>query len=254
MSCDMPQRSERFTDRAADYAKYRPGYPDELLRFLIDRTAISPASVIADVGSGTGISSAFLLASGASVIGIEPNESMRAHATASIGRNDRFRSQPGRAEQTGLPDQSVDLVAAFQAFHWFDAEAARIEWYRILRPPRRVAIVRNEHLIDRDALHRDLEKLLQEFALDNTQCLRRNEQHTLAFFDGLASVHRFPHAQTLDSEQLRGRIRSNSYLPGEGHPQYEAMLTRLDAIFARHQQAGTVKIIYEAVAVVGTLD
>lgn len=250
----MPQRSERFTNRAADYAKYRPGYPRELLTFLIDRSALTAASVIADVGSGTGISSAFLLGSGATVIGVEPNETMRAHAVERLGSEPRFRSHAGRAEQTGLPDRCVDLVAAFQAFHWFDSDAVRIEWHRILRPPRRVAIVRNEHLLDRDVLHREIEKLLDDFALDHPPHLHRSEQHEVAFFDGLASVHRFTHAHMLDVESLRGRIRSNSYLPAEGHPQHDAMMTRLDAIFARHQQAGAVRIAYEAVAVVGTLD
>jgi SAM-dependent methyltransferase len=250
----MEQGSERFTGRAADYARYRPGYPRELLGFLIDRAAITPASVIADVGSGTGISSAFLIESGASVIGIEPNEQMRHHAEASLGPMSRFRSVAGSAERTELPASSVDLVTAFQAFHWFDPHAVRLEWHRILRHPGRVAIVRNEHLIDRDAFHRDLERLLNEFALDNTPSLRRNESAAVAFFDGLASVHRFAHSQKLDAESLCGRVRSNSYLPAEGHPRFAAMMSRLDAIFAKHQQAGVVRLDYEAVVVVGTLD
>ncbi len=45
----------------------------------------------------------------------------------------RFTSRDGTAENTGLEDDSVDLVVAAQAFHWFDVEKARVECLRILK-------------------------------------------------------------------------------------------------------------------------
>jgi len=44
---------ERFGDRADNYAKFRPGYPDPMLGFLLD--VVSLPAVVADIGSGTGI-------------------------------------------------------------------------------------------------------------------------------------------------------------------------------------------------------
>jgi len=48
---------ERFSDRVENYARYRPGYPNEILKLLTDRYDLKPQMAIADIGSGTGISS-----------------------------------------------------------------------------------------------------------------------------------------------------------------------------------------------------
>jgi SAM-dependent methyltransferase len=110
----------RFSDRVDDYRKYRPGYPPEVLNVLGERCGLGPASVVADIGSGTGILTALLLDKAASVFAVEPNSPMRAAAEVALGSRPGFRSIPGSAEATTLPDASVDLVTAAQAFHWFD--------------------------------------------------------------------------------------------------------------------------------------
>jgi len=92
----MNKPTERFTTRADNYALYRPGYPDEAVTLLQHRCGLSPQSVVADVGSGTGILTALLLGSGAQVIGIEPNDAMRAVAEASLRDWPRFRSVMAR--------------------------------------------------------------------------------------------------------------------------------------------------------------
>ena len=125
MSMDKP--TERFTSRADAYARYRPGYPPAAVTLLQQRCGLSAQAVVADVGSGTGILTALLLASGAQVFGIEPNDAMRAVAEASLQDWPRFRSVNGTAENTTLAPQSVDLLVAGQAFHWFDVPKARAE-------------------------------------------------------------------------------------------------------------------------------
>ena len=47
---------ERFSDRVENYVKYRPGYPPAMLQFFKERLGLTTDSVIADIGSGTGIS------------------------------------------------------------------------------------------------------------------------------------------------------------------------------------------------------
>lgn len=130
---DERQPTERFSDRVADYVRYRPAYPEDLLRTLVEATGLGPGRVVADVGSGTGISAALLLRSGARVLAVEPNPEMRRAAEERLGGEPRFRSVAGTAEATTLPSASVDLVTAGQAFHWFDPEPTRREWLRILR-------------------------------------------------------------------------------------------------------------------------
>jgi SAM-dependent methyltransferase len=66
----------RFSDRVADYVQYRPGYPDALLEALQGEIGLSSGSVVADIGSGTGISSELLLRTGCTVFSVEPNLDM----------------------------------------------------------------------------------------------------------------------------------------------------------------------------------
>src|ERR1700690_4631164 len=61
----------RFSDRVENYIKYRPNYPAKVINFLLQRGILNMKSVIADIGSGTGISSELFLKNGNSVIGIE---------------------------------------------------------------------------------------------------------------------------------------------------------------------------------------
>lgn len=118
----MADSAERFSGRVADYLKYRPGYPEELLAFLRSECGLVPGSVVADVGSGTGKLAELFLSGGNTVFGIEPNAEMRLAAERLFSGRSGFHSVAGRAEATTLPDSSVDLVAVGQAFHWFDRE------------------------------------------------------------------------------------------------------------------------------------
>ncbi len=135
----------RFTGLSDLYAKYRPGYPDEALDFIIQRCGLDGATTLVDVGCGTGISSRLFAARGVPVIGIEPNDEMRGRAeAASGGSHPRLAVAPvyraGRAEATGLPDGTAAAVLSAQAFHWFDVEPTLREFHRILRPGGRVAL------------------------------------------------------------------------------------------------------------------
>jgi trans-aconitate methyltransferase len=75
-------QTNRFTGLADIYAKYRPGYPPEAIDFITSRCQLGPASFLADIGCGTGISSRSFAWRGVPVIGIEPNAEMRARAEA----------------------------------------------------------------------------------------------------------------------------------------------------------------------------
>src|SRR5579884_3714345 len=119
---------ERFSSRVDDYAKYRPSYPRGVVEELARECDLKPHSVVADVGSGTGLLSKLFVDFGCEVLGVEPNAGVRAAADRYLAGEQRFRGVDGHAENTGLLPASVDLVAAGQAFHWFDAARARVEF------------------------------------------------------------------------------------------------------------------------------
>ena len=64
----MLKSTERFTTRVENYVKFRPGYPPAVLDLLKTECGLTPASVIADIGSGTGILTRMFLENGNRVL------------------------------------------------------------------------------------------------------------------------------------------------------------------------------------------
>jgi SAM-dependent methyltransferase len=156
----MSDSVARFSNRADNYARYRPGYPLGVMDILRNQCGLTDASVVADIGSGTGILSELFLRNGNTVFAIEPNAAMRQVADRLLGEFPNFLSIDATAEATTLDASSVDLVTAAQAFHWFDRDRARKEFARILRPGGWVALIWNERRLDSTAFLRDYEQLL----------------------------------------------------------------------------------------------
>lgn len=247
---------ERFSDRVADYVRYRPDYPAALLDWLQREHGVTPAWKVADVGAGTGISSKLFLDAGHEVTAVEPNAPMREAAVAWLGDNPRFRAVDGRADATGLADASVDLAVVAQAFHWFDPASARREFARILRPGGLAAIFWNSRRLAGTPFLEGYEALLQRYGTDYTKVAERyaDDGRMRAWFGaGWCDTARFEHRQRLDFEGLRGRLLSSSYAPKAGHAQHAPMLAALRELFERCQQDGHVSFDYDTRAIVGTL-
>lgn len=248
--------TERFSDRVADYVRYRPDYPPALLDWLRDDLGVTPAWRVADVGAGTGISSQMFLEAGHDVIAVEPNAAMREAAVAWLGENPRFRAVDGRADATSLSDGSVDLVTVAQAFHWFDPETARKEFRRILRPRGLAAIWWNSRRLSGTPFLEGYEALLQRYGTDYASVAERyaDDDSMRAWFgDALRGTARFAHRQRLDFEGLRGRLLSSSYAPKAGQPNHEPMLRALRELFDATAVDGTVSMDYDTRLFVGAL-
>jgi SAM-dependent methyltransferase len=230
----------RFSSRVVDYVRYRPGYPPALLDHLVAIGALHEQAVVADVGSGTGILTRALQERGAQVHAIEPNADMRA---ASAG----VMSSSGRAEATGLPESSVDLICAAQAFHWFAPVAARSEFVRILRPGGWVALIWNTRLTTTPFLQ-GYEALLQRWGTDYAAVNHRGDTpaRVASFFAAPWDHRTFANAQHFDLDGLLGRVRSSSYTPPPGHRDHAPMMSALSDLFAAHVVDGVVTFAYEA--------
>jgi SAM-dependent methyltransferase len=244
----MRDPTTRFSDRVDDYVRHRPGYTPELVGLLRRECGLGPGRDVADVGSGTGKLTELLLATGARVYAVEPNDGMRRASERLLGTVPGFVSIDGRAEATGLPGASVDLVTAAQAFHWFDQVAARAEFRRILRPGGVVALVWNERDDDASGFSRDYEGCLREFSLDYGEVDHRRtaSRERIAAFFGAGGFREaeFPNRQDLDLDGLRGRYLSSSYALPRGHPRSGEVMEALSEIFRKHQQHGSVRIDY----------
>jgi len=238
--------TERFSDRVENYIRYRPGYPMEIVPLLAEKASLGPASVIADIGSGTGISAEMFLREGYRVVGVEPNLPMRGAAERLLAAYPAFQSIDGSAQATTLADGSVDLIIAAQAFHWFANQETRAEFSRILKPDGLIALIWNVRLVDTTPFLRDYEALLLRFGTDyDTVRHETIDARVLgAFFTVSYDLQTFPNQQVFDYDGLEGRLLSSSYAPAAGHADHLPMLAELRRIFDLHQIDGKVSIDY----------
>ncbi len=252
----MLNSTERFSSRVENYIKYRPGYPKAVIDLLRKDCQLTSASVIADIGSGTGILTELLLKNGNTVFGIEPNQEMRGAAERLLSSYPGFHSVAATAEATTLPEKSMDLITASQAFHWFDCGKARREFLRILKPEGWVALIWNDRNITNHPLFRAYEQLLRTYATEYEAVGHKHADADLVgsfFGTGGFKVATFPNEQVFDYDGLQGRLLSSSYAPEQGHPKHAPMLEGLGAIFKRHEVNGKVTFEYDTVVYYGRL-
>lgn len=251
----MPNSTERFTSRVETYAKFRPGYPPEVIELLRSECGLTPETIVADIGSGTGILSELLLKNGNVVLGVEPNEAMRVAAEHLLGAYPRFKSVAGSAESTSLPDHSVELITAGQAFHWFNAAAARVEFTRILSPEGYVALIWNDRRLDSTPFLRGYEALLRKYGTDYAKVQEFNPRNEIAAFFAPQTfkLKEFPNRQAFDFEGFKGRVMSASYTPEPGNPRFEPMLEALLELYNSNEENGTVAFEYDTKIYFGKL-
>jgi SAM-dependent methyltransferase len=250
----MTDPTKRFSSRVGNYIRYRPNYPNALVDLLQKECGLCATSLVADVGSGTGILTELFLKNGNVVYGIEPNFEMRTAGELLLQRYQGFHSVAGIAEATTLPPASVDFITAGQAFHWFDRGRARIEFRRILKSHGWVVLVWNDRRIDATLFLEDYERLLLKYAIDYQAVNHKNiNRDVIASFFGSEKfkLATFENRQVLNFDGLKGRLLSSSYVPAAGQPNYEAMLNDLHSLFGRHQVEQAVKIDYETLMYYG---
>jgi SAM-dependent methyltransferase len=237
---------QRFSNRVADYVRYRPGYPAALLDLLRAECDLRSEHVIADIGSGTGLLSELFLKNGNRVFGIEPNAEMCRAGEEYLREYKDFTSVAGSAEATTLPEACADFVAAGQAFHWFEPKKTRAEFRRILRPQGWVVAIWNFREME-TPFAKAYEDILVKYGTDYARVRDSYPQGHDAqsfFLGGEFLHHALPNVQFLDWDGLAGRLRSSSYVPQEGHANFAPMMDALRELFRRYQENGRVRVEY----------
>jgi ubiquinone/menaquinone biosynthesis C-methylase UbiE len=185
--------------RAVDaYERARPQYADDAVAHLASRF---PMHRVLDLGAGTGKLTRQLVPVAESVVAVEPDDDMRAMLERVLPD---VESHAGSAEAIPLPNGSVDVVTAAQAFHWFDVEAALAEMHRVLRPDGGIALLSNQY--DWPELNAILDRLRTAAKVDDDSYERLLATPLFVRFE----KQTFAHADRVDADAVVERISSIS--------------------------------------------
>jgi SAM-dependent methyltransferase len=248
MSASSGDTVARFSNRAKDYAKYRPHYSQDVVQALREACGLRPAHIIADIGCGPGLLAEILLQNGNQVIGVEPNLAMREAGQQYLAQFTNFSMIDGSAENTTLADASMDFVVAGQAFHWFRPEQARTEFVRILKPGGWTVLIWHDRDTQATPFLTAYENFLRSYSVDYQMV----DHKTVASVDVITRFFA-PNPvrcitqqtqQQFDFDGLRGRLLSSSYVPREGATA-DAMLQKLSELFSKYAENGQVVLEYE---------
>jgi len=245
----MVDAVSRFSDRVDAYVKYRPTYPREIVPYLAETVGLTPEWLIADVGCGPGISSTIFLENGNRVTGVEPNDAMREAAREYLSEFDQFELVNGRSDSTGLPDRSLDMVMAAQAFHWFDPVSTRSEFDRIRKPGAPIMLMWNLRQETSTPFLFEYEAFIQRWSSDYHVVKHNNigDDEVEAFLGTGCTKAVFENKQVLDFDGVLGRISSSSYMPPEGSDAFGPMSIALRELFAKHAVADRIEILYDTI-------
>ena len=248
------EKPDQFTGKAAVYAKGRPLYARAALDFL-KKLGVDETARIADIGAGTGIFSKQLAGNGATVFAVEPNEDMRQTAEEYLKDAPNARCVDGAAENTTLPDRSVDFVSAAQAFHWFDKAAFRKECERILIPGGKIILIWNAEVFG-NAFFRDYGGILKRLTTNDEPMADEKAPYDFFFEQAEAFLndfgrYEFDNALYLDEETFLCKSLSSSAAPKSNDPRYEVFWQELKELFVQYQEGGKLTYPHKTVLYIG---
>lgn len=245
--------SNLFDGRAMVYNQGRPLYPQKLIDELYTHYGVSCDSIIADIGSGTGKLSKQLLDKGSTVYAVEPNNDMRSVAEDALSEYSKFISVNGNAENTLLPDNSIDFITAAQAFHWFDVKKFRLECDRIKKDNAKIILIWNSRDMTFD-FNRESYEVYSKY------CPRFKGFHGgmkvddirfSEFFYGKYKHISFNNPLMLTKDMFILRSLSGSYSLQEGDECFNDYITALEKLFDKYAVNGLVKMNNKTDAYIG---
>ncbi|HNX15048.1 MAG TPA: methyltransferase domain-containing protein [Oscillospiraceae bacterium] len=124
------KNADRFSGFANAYDQVRPQMPLYPVEVITQYLGKKPGLVV-DLGSGTGLSTEIWKDHCEQVIGVEPNDDMRAVAEQKADKNISFIKAFGH--ETVLESDCADVVICSQSFHWMNPDLTLKEVDRILK-------------------------------------------------------------------------------------------------------------------------
>ncbi|MGI2335777.1 MAG: class I SAM-dependent methyltransferase [Dehalogenimonas sp.] len=232
---------QNYTARIESYANYLPGYPTAYIDYLTQRGKLRDDSIIADIGAGAGILAKAIAPRVNRVLAVELDEKMRLAGVENCRSVPNITVIPGSAEGTGLESSSIDLLTAGQSFHYFDTEASKLEFRRILKPGGLTAL--SWHIRVRDYLFGEaFENLMRQFCPDYRGA-SVNEWPTGQFFkNGEYERRTFANHRLVDLETLIGYALSMPFSPTKGEARFSEFVEKLATLYDKYSDHGKLEL------------
>lgn len=247
---------EKFSGKAMHFDNGRPTYAESLIDKLYSEYGFSAQSVIADIGSGTGIFTEQLLKRGSIVYSVEPNTDMRIKCEKKLKGYRNFISVRGNASNTHLLDSSVNIITVAQALHWFPLTEFCKECNRILKPPKLVVIVYNQRC--NNAINEKLTSTIARYCDFNSNStgpafIETNRKRIRDFFHGKFIEFHQSNPLEMDYNKFLNYWLSRSYAPREGYKTYESFINDMITVFNHYAKDGVLTLEHESVAYIGNV-
>lgn len=241
-----------YSAKAAHYARHRWDYHAAAIQTIIDIAQITLSSHIADIGAGTGVLTRHFAPLVAQLYVVEPNTPMRRQAQRALVEFPSCIMCAGRAEDTGLPAASIDVIMVAQAIHWFEPTPARSEFHRILRPGGWLAIIRNTRT--EDTLEQATQCLFTpEYGIKQAVTARLHDTAPPPFFYGDGTWQRltFPFTSQIDLAGYLGALHSVAATPDEDDEHYPRLIHAARQVFQQCSVDGKCTIHGETELYIG---
>ena len=245
---DQARRGFGSAGAAAAYERGRPGYPAEAVAELVRVLGVAPGTTVLDLAAGTGKLTRQLLATGATLLAVEPVAAMRAQLARLAAAERPGGPEPGHpadrpgpgplvlggtAEAIPVRGRSLDAVTVGQAFHWFDGGRAVAELGRVLRPGGRLGLIWNARDESRPWVA-EVTAILDRHAGDAPRYRDGRWRAAFDAADGFTPLrHRsFHHLHHLDRAAVLDRFASISFIAALPDAARARVLGEIDRVLA----------------------
>jgi len=245
---------DTYTKKAVYYDKYRWDYAPEAIDFILRATGAGKEKVVADVGAGTGIMTRHFLPVCKYVYSIEPNGAMFDILSDKFRSYQNWTGIKAVSSETGLEEDSLDVIVAAQAVHWFDAVPTKAEFERILRENGWLVLVRNygTDQVLGTFISELLKSIYRVGSIDSGHANRRDPD--FYFMNGKYERNVFPFEYSQDWDAFLGSLLSASWIPDEDTPLFEGFVKEVRAQFDRMSVDGKIQSQGETEVLIGRLE
>ena len=252
--CSQNHTVERFSERASGYDQHRWPFDQRLVPDLIAELEYPGAAIVADIGCGTGLSSALIATEVKQVFAIEPSDAMRNICARRFRETTSVQCLAGWSHATGMPANCIDLLLAGRAMHWFDPEPTRHEFLRITKPPHRLAILRTPCTDPR--LIEPINTLAGNYRDPNRNRKSVLDKRIADFFfaDNSYATFEYPAIIKESWDDFYNRNLSFSYAPKPDQPSFTEYRQALADLFEQHAEQGTLAVSMKTELLLGNID